>query len=210
MPFVPAPGVLQIVAKGTWNGVIDVNTVLHVAKVSPVGGDFSDIVDVQNACQRMESALPQLAAQLPNDVTWNTLMARALHVEAGLVWEEPCSVTGVSTAVPTGALIGPIIQWRTGLAGRTNGRTFLPGTAEGNIDDNGQVVSTFRTACETAATAFRNWLTAAVDGTHPGLPISLVIVPARPEPGQGFRSFRQIVSNRVPTRPGIQRRRQIG
>lgn len=208
MTFQPAIGVGQFTVKGTWNGVIDLATVFHIVKQ----GDITSWSATQQSLgmQRLEAALPLLAAQLPNDVGWTTISFRDLTTEEGAVGERTIAVTGVSSASPVGALVGPIIRWKTGLAGRSNGRTFLPGIAEGNLNDNGQVDSGFAAATNTAATAFRGFLTSATDGTHVGVPLQLVVLSAAAPPGETDRVFRQVTSNQVPLRPGVQRRRQIG
>lgn len=208
MPFQPATGVGQFTVKGTWNGVIDLATVFHIQKTSDPTAWTS--VQLSLGMQRLEAALPLLAAQLPNDVGWTSISFRDLTTEEGAVGERSIAVSGVSAATPVGALVGPIIRWKTGLAGRSNGRTFLPGIAEGNLNDNGQVDSTFAAATNTAANAFRAFIAAATDGTHVGVPLTLVVLSAVAPPGELERVARVVVSNQVPLRPGVQRRRQIG
>lgn len=209
MPFAPAPGVAQFSFRGSWNSVIDLVTNFHVQRLEVPSDPWNNLELAQTAV-RVRNAFALLMAQCPNDAVYTAVTGRDLAVEEGAVVEVAISLAGASSAAPTGAFVGPIVQWKTGFAGRTNGRTFLPGCAEGNIDDNGQVDSTFRAATKTAADAFLAFMRAANDGTHPGPPLDPVVLSAVPPPGETERARRPILNTAVPAYVGMQRRRQMG
>ncbi len=210
MAFFAAPGVAQMVLYGEWQGLIPVNTVLHVMKGNDgLGAPFTQ-ADLANACNRVSGAWQNVCSDLSNKVQYQKVTGRALDTQDGAVAEMTTAIGGASAQEPVGPLLGPIIQWRTGVAGRHNGRSFLPSVEEANLTNNGQVSADKRAAIVTRGNAVRAFLSAATDALHLGPPLNLYILSAKPPLGATTRLPRLVTSVQCPAYPGVQRRRQIG
>jgi hypothetical protein len=209
MAFFAAPGVAQLVLHGEWQGVIPVNHVFHVMKGNDGLGTPFSAADLLNACNRLSGAWQNVCSDLSNKMQYKKVTGRALDVADGAVAEMSTAIGGASAQEPVGPLLGPILQWRTGLAGRHNGRTFLPSVEEANMTNNGQISADKRAAIVTRGDAVRTFLGAATDATHPGPPIALYVLSTRPPLGETTRLPRLVVSVACPSYPGVQRRRQL-
>lgn len=209
MSFIPAPGVAQFTFVGSWNNLIPLRSIFHVQRKNDGLFEPWSAADLHNGVTRILSLYTKFLPEMVNDASFTSVVARSLDVEAGVVIEEAIVMTGGSAASPMGAFAGPVVNWKTGLAGRTNGRTFLPGVAEGNVDDNGQLASTYVAALQLDANNGLTSIGAATDATHPGPPMNLVILATAGSGDPVGRAARPVVSAAIRAEVGIQRRRRL-
>lgn len=209
MPFLPSPGVASATIVAKWNAVIDIRTVWHVEKGGDGLGDPFNADELEDAGNRVSGAFSLLLPSVASAYVASEIIMRDLSVEAGAQVSYPTAITGGFAGANTGPYEGPVVSWLTGTAGRHNGRTFLPGISEADVDANGMVAGGIAATLKTRADSALTFLRAATDVTHLGAPLELVVLAAGLEPPNLFRVPRLVIGTRVRTEVGIQRRRRI-
>jgi hypothetical protein len=208
MAFSPAPGAAQIVVIGKWSNLFPLRSVLHVQRKNDALAASWDSAQLLAACQRMGGAYQLLLPQVPNNAAWSSIDGRDLSVEDGAAASFPVAFTGGDPGTSVGGYSGPIINWKTNVAGRHNGRTFLPGHVNNVTDENGMFTETFISNMNGRAANFLEFLGAGTDATHPGAPLDLVVTEVKPKGAATTRASRVVVSAICRAEVGIQRRRR--
>lgn len=207
MTFHPAPGVARISLNGTWNSVIPLVHVFHVKRSDGSTSPFTS-TDLANACSRVIGGFASFLDNMSAAIAYQSAVARDLTAEEGATAQIPLANVGADASASTGPYEGPLIRWRVGTAGRHNGRTFLPGIAEAQVDANGTIAAARVTAMTTRAGQMLTFLNAATDGTHPGAPLRMVVLATELEPPLLELQARQVLSGECRAVIGIQRRRR--
>lgn len=211
MPNRICPGAAQLTIKGTWGGSIPLAHIFHVKRIGANQDTAWTGPTLLLATDRLRGAFSSFLGNLATGATYSTIVGKDLSSAVAPVVEQAISLAGTDTAAPTGAYEGPVIRWKTAFGGRTNGRTYLPGIGEAQVDSLGTILAARVTAMEGMATAFRAFLAAATDGTHLGEPLQLVVVSSLPDPGDPtLAAWYTVTSNTCRSVVGIQRRRRLG
>jgi hypothetical protein len=207
--FYPAPGVAQAVIVGRWNGVIDIRTVWHIEKGNDGLGTPFNATELAQAGNRVIGAFQNFLGSVSNAYIASEVRMRDLEVEDGPAVSVPVANQGGYGGANTGPYEGTVVSWLTGTAGRHNGRTFLPGIAETNVDNNGMIVAGAVADVQAGASNALTFLRAPTGPLHVGVPLNLVILASGLEPPLVERRARHVIGSRVRTEVGIQRRRRI-
>ncbi len=209
MAFIPSPGVAQGVLVGTWANLIQLRTIFHVQRRGELLGSAWSVADLTNAALRLSEAFQNFTDNLSNVALYNRIDMRDLIAVDGTVYSFPAALAGTDAAVSTGPYEGPVINWKTGKAGRTNGRTYLPGTSEATVDNIGLLTPDRQGAWKSRADAFLADINAPTDATHLGPPLDLVIQSQKPTTSLPItRPANAVKSTSVRAEIGIQRRRR--
>jgi hypothetical protein len=195
---------------GKWANLIELRTVLHVMRPGELLGATWTAAQLLQAANRVSGAFNLFLDNCPNVAQYSSVEMRDLSSATGEVASMATAIAGTDAAVSTGPYEGPVIRWKTGVAGRTNGRTFLPGTSEASVDNIGMLSPDRIAAMTVRATQFLAFLSAATDATHPGPPIDLAIQSSKPTTAlPPTRPARKVISGSCRPEVGIQRRRRV-
>jgi hypothetical protein len=177
VPFYPTPGVARIVLSGLYGGAEKIVSVLHVARKNDALAEPWTDVTLADACNRVSGAWQQWLPQLSNQVTYNEVKGRDMSAEFGAVAMIPTLLTGATASTPTAPSNAVLIQWRTGKAGRgANGRTYLPGALEQQVDPMGRLEAAYVADMTNRAGLVLADLARATDPVWKGAPLDLVIL----------------------------------
>jgi hypothetical protein len=210
MPFSPVPGVAQFSIKAMWNGVIDMTTVWHVERLGDGIAEPWTSQQLLFAANRVAGAWSTILVNVSGAYVAEEVIGRDLSSVDGSYASLPvANVGGFAGNAQTGPYEGPMVSWLTGVAGRHNGRTFVPGIPESSIDANGMIAGANVAALQGQAEQALAFLRAPSDATHQGVPLDLVVVSARPVGAALTRVARPVIGVRVRSDVAIQRRRRI-
>jgi hypothetical protein len=207
MPFYPAPGVARIVLSGLYGGAEKIVSVLHVQRKNDGLLDPWTAAQLADICNRVSGAWQQWLPQLSGQVNWNEVRGRDMSSEFGAVALVPTALTGGTASAPTAPSNAVLIQWRTGTAGRgANGRTYLPGALEGQVDPMGRLETAFVTDMTQRAGAVLVDLARATSAVWLGPPLDLVVLHG-PKGVPLAASATTVVTGKCSNVIGTQRRR---
>lgn len=210
MAFVRSPGVAQAVVIAKWANLIDIVTVYHVSRSGELlGGEWTP-QQLMDAGNRISGAHALFLDNVSNVYKVSEIKMRDLTNEIGSVASVPSAIAGSVSGQTTGPYEGAVIRWRTGLSGRTNGRTFIPGIEEAVVDNVGMLSADRIGAMATRAASFLTFLKDPTGALRPGAPLQLVIQSQKATAGpEASRPAWPVLSANCRPEIGIQRRRRI-
>ncbi len=207
MPFIASPGVAQIVLAGQYGSSEQIVSVLHVQRKNDAAFSPWSQPELRAAASRMSVAWQRFTPFISSQVAYNEIRSRDMGSETGAVDLLGTALNGGTNQEPCSPNVTYLIQWRTGTAGRgANGRTYLPGANEPQVDNMGRIVVDFRNAMTGLAQSVLADLGAPASDVLPGVPLDLVIVhKAKGVPLS--RSATKVVTGRMSNLVATQRRR---
>jgi hypothetical protein len=207
MAFFAAPGVAQLVVAGQYGASETVVNVVHVQRKNDAGFDPWTQPQLRDAALRLGIAWQRWLPQLSSQVGWREIRSRDLSLEAGAVDLLPVLFDGATASAPTSPNVALLIQWRTGTAGRgANGRSYLPGALEGQIDALGRIEPAFVADMTTRAQGVIADLGAPTSALLPGVPLDLAIL-HKPKGVPLSRSATPVITGKCSNLVATQRRR---
>lgn len=177
MAFFPAPGVAQLTVAGQYGASETIVSVLHCQRRNDAVFDPWTQPQLRDAILRLALAWQRWLPQISEQVFWKELRGRDLTTETGTVDLIAINHQGGTASAPTSPNIANLIQWRTGKAGRgANGRTYLPGCLEGQVDPMGRLPAAYMADMSTRAQGVVDDMNAATTAILPGPPLDLVVL----------------------------------
>jgi hypothetical protein len=177
MPFYPAPGVAQLVMAGMYGGAEQLISVIHVQRKNDGFGEPWTQPQLRDAALRLSLGWQRWLTRLTNAVAWNEVRSRDLTIENGAVDLLGINLVGTSVGIHTTPQVTYLIQWRTGTAGRgANGRTYLAGPAEADVDGMGRVLVGRVGDLSAAAQGILTDLGGPTSAILPGSPLDMVVL----------------------------------
>lgn len=195
--------VIEVAISGTQTGKAWTN-VLHVRHDRPISSGNAGDVAQEVLDAYVEELLP-LMSELVTVTGAEYVDLDSAEGDTGSVTPSAgLTVTGGDSAQPVPINTAVLVRKNTegGRAAR-NGRMFLPGMAEVNVDGAGIIASVSRTAWQTAADAFLN----TVNDGGIASPEQVMVVVSRPTVSATPGTFNEVTSLNVSSLMATQRER---
>lgn len=133
MPFQPVPNVAQITVQGRIDGQLTINDLYW--EIAGGGITPTNLFAITNQVKSWVGL--NLATELADEWTCETVQGRDLTVEAGAVVAVASGVTGGSASEPAPNNVAACISFRTGFAGRSGrGRNYIPAIPNDQVTIN--------------------------------------------------------------------------